>query len=76
MTLHYPQGSRDAYRAAECWKEFFDDHATEFDASGINDITVDGALDGKVYNLKGQQVNGRAAQKGLYILNGKKVIIK
>ena len=76
MTLHYPQGSRDAYKAAECWKEFFDDHATEFDASGINGITIDGILNVKVYNLKGQQVNGQAAQKGLYIRNGKKIIKK
>ena len=76
MTLHYPKGSLNAYKAAECWKEFFDDHATEFDASGINAITIDGAQNGKVYNLKGQRVNGQAAQKGLYILNGKKVFLK
>ena len=76
MTLHYPQGARDAYKDAVCWKEFFDDHATEFDASGINAITIDGTLDGKVYNLKGQQINGQAIQKGLYILNGKKVILR
>ena len=76
MTLHYPQGSRDAYKAAVCWKEFFDDYATEFDATGINAITIDGALDGKVYNLNGQQINGQAIQKGLYILNGKKIIKK
>ena len=76
MTLHYPQGTRDAYKAAECWKEFFDDHAIEFDASGINAITIDGAQNGKVYNLKGQQVYDQATSKGMYILNGKKVIIK
>lgn len=76
MTLHYPQGTRDAYKAAVCWKEFFDDHAIEFDASGINTITIDGAQNGKAYNLKGQQINGQATSKGMYILNGKKVIIK
>ena len=76
MTLHYPQGSRDAYKAAVCWKEFFDDYATEFDATGINAITIDGAQNGKVYNLKGQRVNGQTVQKGLYILNGKKVMMK
>ena len=76
MTLHYPQGTRDAYKAAVCWKEFFDDHAVEFDASGINGITIDGAQNGKAYNLKGQQINGQATSKGMYILNGKKVIIK
>ena len=76
MTLHYPQGSRDAYKAAVCWKEFFDDYATEFDATGINAITIDGAQNGKVYNLNGQQVDRQTIQKGLYILNGKKVMMK
>lgn len=76
MTLHYPQGSRDAYMAAVCWKEFFDDYATEFDATGINAITIDGAQNGKVYNLNGQQVDRQTIQKGLYILNGKKVMMK
>ena len=72
----YPQGSRDAYKAAVCWKEFFDDYATEFDATGINAITIDGAQNGKVYNLNGQQVDRQTIQKGLYILNGKKVMMK
>ena len=76
MTLHYPQGTRDAYKAAECWKEFFDDHAVEFDASGINAITIDDVQNCKVYNLKGQQVDSQTTQKGLYILNGKKIIRK
>ena len=31
-------------------------------------------LNGTIYNLNGQKVN--MAQKGLYIVNGKKVIVK
>lgn len=48
----------------------FDDNTT-----GIGAITTDGELEvGTLYNLKGQKVQG--TQKGLYILNGKKVVIK
>lgn len=68
--LYVPSGSVDSYKTANVWKEFFNIE------SGINAITIDGALDGKVYNLNGQQVNGQAVQKGLYILNGKKVMMK
>ena len=68
--LYVPAESIESYKAADVWKEFFNIEA------GINAITIDGALNGKVYNLNGQQVNGQTAQKGLYILNGKKVIIR
>ena len=76
MTLYYPKGSRDTYKAAVCWKEFFDDHATEFDASGLNTINFDVFLKSdKIYNLQGQKINRQTTQKGPYIINGKKVII-
>lgn len=44
------------------------------DASGISTITSDAASTGKVYNLKGQQVNLPTAHKGVYIIGGKKVV--
>ena len=44
------------------------------DASGISTITSDAAITGKVYNLKGQQVNRSTAGKGVYIIGGKKVV--
>lgn len=44
------------------------------DASGISTITSDAASTGKVYNLKGQQVNLPTAHKGVYIVEGKKVV--
>jgi len=43
--------------------------------TGIGAITTDGELEvGAMYNLQGQKVQG--AQKGLYIINGKKVVRK
>ena len=48
-------------------------------ATGINQLeTVKEALQGKVYNLNGQLVgtSTEGLSKGVYIVNGKKVIIK
>jgi hypothetical protein len=49
-----------------------------FDAvTGINDIQVSTTNNGKVYNLNGMELkNTGNLQKGIYIVNGKKVIIK
>ena len=44
-------------------------------ATGIEEITpATTTVDGKVYNLAGQRIN--KATKGLYIINGKKVVVK
>lgn len=42
--------------------------------TAIEGITVTESENGSVYNLNGQRVN--KAQKGLYIVNGKKVVVK
>ena len=75
MTLYYPKGSRDAYKVAVCWKEFFDDHAVEFDPTGI-DAVISNVKTGNFYDLQGRKVNSQAVGKGLYINNGKKVIVR
>lgn len=52
----------------------FDDN----EITGIENLTpAQGeANNGAVYNLQGVRMNGKSLQKGLYIINGKKVIIK
>lgn len=44
------------------------------DASGISTITSDAASTGKAYDLNGRKVNPQTAHKGVYIVEGKKVI--
>lgn len=66
--LLVPSVSIDSYKEADVWKEFFNIEA------GINGITIN--KDNVIYNLQGHKVNGSPVQKGLYILNGKKVIMK
>ncbi len=44
------------------------------ESSGISDIRAERAADNKIYSLGGQQVS--SPQKGIYIKNGKKYIVK
>ena len=50
---------------------FFDGEDT---TTGIDGVEVAPLMEGNVYNLNGQRVD--KAQKGLYIVNGKKVVVK
>lgn len=50
---------------------FGDDHGT---ATGISRVTVDGQTDKTAYNLSGQRVS--KPHQGVYIIGGKKVIVK
>ena len=49
---------------------------TSFDGieTSINSIDAAPVQDGKIYNLAGQRVS--KAQKGIYVINGKKVVVK
>ena len=77
MILFYPKGSRDAYKSAVCWKEFFDDNVEEFDETGIDATTIDKEMNsGNFHDLQGRKVNSQAVGKGLYINNGKKIIVR
>ena len=53
-------------------------NAVAFDGStvtAINGIAADKVADTAVYDLSGRRVNGKL-NKGLYIMNGKKVVVK
>lgn len=45
--------------------------------NGIQNITIDNMPeDAKVYNLNGQRMNTKALKSGVYVVNGKKVVLK
>ena len=49
------------------------------DLTSISPITADEIIQkgsGKVYNLKGQRVSGSSLTRGIYIIDGKKIIVK
>ena len=71
-TLHVPYGTMNAYRAAANWKKFV--NIVEFDPTGVGAVSADGksAAEQRIYNLGG--VRMAAPQRGLNIINGKKVV--
>lgn len=76
-TLHVPNGCTDAYKAAEYWKNFNNIMA---DASGIEDVVVDGANGApvEVYNLSGVKVGSSVdgLLPGVYVVRQGKTVSK
>lgn len=73
------KGGKDATIAAfHAYLNVTDPTAVAFDGStvtAINGIAADKVADTAVYDLSGRRVNGKL-NKGLYIMNGKKVVVK
>ena len=44
--------------------------------TGISAVETDAANDGAWYTLSGVKLDGKPTEKGIYICNGKKVVIK
>ena len=78
-TLKVPMESLAEYQQAEQWKDFFFIEGTE---TGIGNISSNRPSDGKcdVYGADGRLIrrnaNVRSLKKGIYIINGKKVLVK
>lgn len=67
--------ANNAYLAIpEAQAKGIDEIGLNGDATGISTIENADMQNGEVYNLQGQKVN--RAQKGVYIVNGKKIILK
>jgi hypothetical protein len=79
-TLHVPQGCTDAYKSVEPWKSF--KTIVEDGGTGINDIKDSATTKPfDVYDLSGRKVLTHVTlldglSNGVYIINGKKMIIK
>ena len=78
-TLNVPKGTKEKYKAAEGWKEFV--FIEEGLPSGINVISKEKNGNFDIYNLQGQKVRSNATSleglaKGVYIINGKTVVVK
>ena len=72
-TLYVPYGSGAKYMAADGWKNFY-----YFVESGSSDVRPDTKIEVKddtYYTIEGRKVQGRPTKKGVYIVNGKKVVI-
>ena len=80
VTLYVPKGSKTLYWLHPGWENF--KNIVELDESGINDVIFDSPTMVKgVYTIDGVKVstdtdNVKNLPKGIYIINGEKVIIK
>lgn len=76
-TLHVPIGGKEAYEQVEGWKDFQkiqDDVDT-----GIESIITDKQSKAAIYTLDGKRLpttNAANLSKGIYIVNGKKYVVK
>lgn len=74
-TLHVPAASINSYKAKSPWKEFGNIVALTDEETGIEERKAGNGTTGTVFfDLNGRRV--QKAQKGLYIQNGCKVLIK
>lgn len=71
-TLYVPSGSQEAYRSAMGWENFTS--IVEMNFSGIDNIIGTNCNTRTAYDLQGHKVTNPT--KGIYIINGKKVLVK
>ena len=73
-TLYVPAGSAEKYRAAEGWSKF--ESIVEMEATGISQVPTAGSNnEERLYDLQGRRLKA-APQRGMYIRNGRKYVVK
>lgn len=84
ITLHVPAGTKEAYAAAPGWRDF-SNIVDDMISTGVDDIQMDKETgdDGiEVYNMSGIRLDATTSDRlnslpaGLYIVNGRKVMVK
>ena len=70
--LYIPAGALETYRSAMGWENFT--NIVEMPVTGIDDVNGESKNMGTVYDLSGREVG--IFDKGVYIINGKKVFVK
>jgi hypothetical protein len=71
-TLYVPKESKEAYLAADYWKEFKE--IIEIDPAIIDQIMSNGQYNATIFTLDGKRIS--KPQKGINIIGGKKVVVK
>ena len=77
ITLYVPESMISQYKASDWWKDFKDILPLPDEYNGIKTPSASplGERTGAVYDLSGRRLEQKP-QKGIYINNGKKVIIQ
>lgn len=74
--LHVPAGCKIAYELAEYWTDF---HIQDDATDGIESTIADKQVKTAIYTLDGKRLsatNTANLPKGIYVVNGKKVVVK
>jgi hypothetical protein len=78
MWAYVPRGTREKYAAAQGWQDF-----ARIIEEGENVPTAIGVLDNMAisssddcYDMQGRKVSNSQTKKGIYIRNGRKMVIK
>lgn len=74
-TLYVPKGTAMMYMSAPGWIEF--ENIVEFEEeTSISQPEIASELNADWYTLDGRKLEGEPTEKGVYIVNGKKVYVK
>ena len=71
-TLYVSIGAKETYAATEGWSNFGE--IVEMDFTGVEEVKAENGSVKAIYDLQGRRVD--TLNKGLYIVDGKKIIIK
>ena len=71
-TLYVPIGCKEAYQSTNHWRSFKE--IIEIDVTGIDQIMNNGQNNATIFTLDGKRI--KKPQKGINIIDGKKVVVK
>ena len=72
-TLHVPASALETYKTTAPWSSFGTIVALTEEETGVEQMTIDNSQV-TIYDLNGRRLEN--AEKGIYIIGGKKVIVK
>lgn len=75
-TLYVPKGTIFKYQTTEGWQDFANIVEMVDGTTDIENINIETITDNRYFNLNGQRIESQPSQKGVYIKNGKKVLMK
>ena len=73
VELFVPTGTLSAYKSADVWKNFL--NIKEYEYTAIDEVECEGKNARTVYDLHGRRVD-EITENGIYIVGGKKVMVK
>ena len=80
--IYVPNEALDAYKSAQFWKDYANDilPISEIPGSGMTGIEsmedVRSQMEDVYYSIDGRKVDSKPTQRGVYIMNGKKFVVK